>query len=59
MEFNIEEIAQDCAYELLKEKEVSIDDIYDKSHNAVEEIISDIAIEIRDILEKQNIKIKD
>lgn len=59
MDFNIEEIAKDCADKLLQQDDISIDDIYDESHDAVEEIISDIAIEIRDILEKQNIEIKD
>lgn len=60
MDFDIEEIAKDCVSELLSEcDEISIDDIYDKSHNAVEELIGDIAIEIRDILEKQNIEIQD
>ena len=56
----IEEIANDCVNELLYEDdEISIDDIYDKSHDAVEDIIGDIALEIRDILEKLNIKIID
>lgn len=58
MKIDIDEIINDCVNNLdLDDSEISIDEIYQESHEAVDEIIGDIALGITNELEKRNIEI--
>ena len=59
MEINIERIAEDCVENLKKFDSIDIDDIYNQAYEAAEEIIGDIALEIKDILEKEKIEVEE
>lgn len=58
MKIDIDEIANDCVENLMSRDCINIDNVYDEAHNAVEEIMGDIALKIEDKLEERNIEVK-
>lgn len=59
MKIDIDEIANDCVENLMSLDCINIDNVYDEAHNAVEEIMGDIALKIKDKLEQRNIEVKE
>ena len=59
MKIDIKEIAEECVENLKNFDSIDIDDIYNQAYESVEEIIGNIALEIKDILEKEKIEVEE